>query len=112
MNLENLCSAGAIIVRILYTYILHFHAHSLLLIGIPKQKDVAIYTLCANRQRPLAGAMHNAVFNTARRVRGQFLYVAPPFVIAYLLLSWAEEKYAISSLPAQWVDFIKLRIKS
>jgi ubiquinol-cytochrome c reductase subunit 8 len=38
--------------------------------------------------------MRNAVFNTARRVRGQFLYVAPPFIMAYLLISWMEEKYA------------------
>jgi ubiquinol-cytochrome c reductase subunit 8 len=37
--------------------------------------------------------MRNAVFNTARRVRGQILYVAPPFVVAYLLVSWMEEKY-------------------
>jgi ubiquinol-cytochrome c reductase subunit 8 len=61
--------------------------------GLPKHKYIAIYTLCANRQRPLAGAMHNAVFNTARRVRGQILYVAPPFVVAYLVLSWMEKEY-------------------
>ncbi|KAN0090082.1 Cytochrome b-c1 complex subunit 8, partial [Hyaloscypha variabilis] len=60
--------------------------------GLPKHKYIAIYTLCANRQRPLAGAMHNAVFNTARRVRGQILYVAPPFVVAYLVLSWMEKE--------------------
>ncbi|KAE9366322.1 putative ubiquinol-cytochrome C reductase complex subunit UcrQ [Stipitochalara longipes BDJ] len=59
---------------------------------LPKQKYITVYTLCANRQRPLAGAMHNAVFNTARRVRGQILYVAPPFVFAYLLFSWMEKK--------------------
>ncbi|KAF4627387.1 hypothetical protein G7Y89_g10768 [Cudoniella acicularis] len=59
---------------------------------MPKQKGIAIYTLSANSQRPFAGAMHNAVFNTARRVRGQFFYVVPPFVAGYLLLSWMEEK--------------------
>ncbi|PMD59869.1 uncharacterized protein K444DRAFT_512063, partial [Hyaloscypha bicolor E] len=61
-------------------------------LGLPKQKHITVYTLCANRQRPLAGAVRNAVFNTARRVRGQILYVAPPFVVAYLLFSWMEEK--------------------
>ncbi|PMD13840.1 UcrQ-domain-containing protein [Hyaloscypha hepaticicola] len=59
---------------------------------LPKQKNIAIYILSANRLRPLAGALHNAIFNTARRVRGQIFYVAPPFVFAYFLWSWMEEK--------------------
>jgi ubiquinol-cytochrome c reductase subunit 8 len=63
---------------------------------VPKQKAIAIYTLCANRQNPLAGAAHNAVFNTARRCRGQFWFVVPPFVVAYWLMGWAEERYGLS----------------
>jgi len=59
---------------------------------LPKEKGIVTYTLSSNRQNPLAGAAHNAVFNTARRVRGQVLYVAPPFIAAYLLMSWMEEK--------------------
>ncbi|KAH8679525.1 UcrQ family-domain-containing protein [Tricladium varicosporioides] len=59
---------------------------------IPKQKGVITYSLASNSQRPLAGAMHNAIFNTARRVRGQWLYVAPPFIAAYFLLEWMEKK--------------------
>lgn len=67
-------------------------------IGIQRQYGITTYILSANRQRPLAGAGHNAIFNTARRVRDQFLYVAPPFVIAYLLLAWSDEKYVIKLL--------------
>ncbi|KAH9211908.1 cytochrome b-c1 complex subunit 8 [Leptodontidium sp. 2 PMI_412] len=45
-----------------------------------------------NRQRPLVGALRDSVFNTTRRTMGQILYVAPPLVIAYFLLDWAEKK--------------------
>ncbi|KAI1006786.1 hypothetical protein K3495_g1431 [Podosphaera aphanis] len=57
--------------------------------GLQKQKGVASYALSANRQRPFAGALHAAIFNTWRRVRAQILYVAPPFIIAYCSLQWA-----------------------
>ncbi|KAL3424260.1 ubiquinol-cytochrome c reductase complex ubiquinone-binding protein [Phlyctema vagabunda] len=72
---------------------------------IPKQKGIAEYRLSSNRQRPLAGAMHNAVFNTARRCRGQFLYVVPPFLVAYLTMTWAEEKYGTLTRKARFVDY-------
>ncbi|KAH8145885.1 uncharacterized protein LAJ45_10027 [Morchella importuna] len=60
--------------------------------GSPPQKGVTTYTLSANRQRPLKGAAHAAVFNSWRRFRSQALYVAPPFVVAYLLMDWAEKR--------------------
>lgn len=41
---------------------------------------------------PLAGARHAAIFNTFRRSKNQFLYVVPPFVLAYMALKWAEER--------------------
>ena len=56
------------------------------------QKGVASYTISANRQRPFAGALHAAVFNTFRRARGQVLYVVPPFLAAYALMNWAVER--------------------
>ncbi|KAL1960460.1 hypothetical protein VTO42DRAFT_7759 [Malbranchea cinnamomea] len=55
-------------------------------------KGVATYSLSPNHQRPLAGALHNAVFNTWRRTRGQILYVLPPFVAAYAIMQWAVER--------------------
>ncbi|KAK6602544.1 cytochrome b-c1 complex subunit 8 (UcrQ family protein) [Botrytis cinerea] len=59
---------------------------------LPTQKGVASYALSANRQRPLAGALNAAIFNTWRRFRGQVLYVAPPFIIAYTAMEWAIER--------------------
>ena len=59
---------------------------------IPRQHKIITYSLSANSQRPLAGAAHNAIFNTFRRTKDQFLYVVPPFVAAFLLMQWAENR--------------------
>jgi ubiquinol-cytochrome c reductase subunit 8 len=67
-------------------------------IGSQTQKGIAQYTLSANRQRPLAGALHAAIFNVWRRTRAQILYVAPPFVAAYLLMEWATERCVRKSI--------------
>lgn len=63
--------------------------------GSQPQKGVASYALSANRQRPLAGALNAAIFNTWRRFRGQVLYVAPPFIIAYTAMEWAIERFVL-----------------
>ncbi|KAI9717685.1 MAG: hypothetical protein M1812_004630 [Candelaria pacifica] len=60
--------------------------------GSPPQKGVTTYSLSANRQRPLAGAMNAAIFNVWRRFRAQVLYVAPPLLLAYAALNWASEQ--------------------
>lgn len=60
--------------------------------GSLPQKGVTSYSLSANRQKPLAGAAHNAVFNTFRRFKGAVLYVVPPFVAYYYLMDWAEKR--------------------
>ncbi|KAI9871177.1 MAG: hypothetical protein M1830_003230 [Pleopsidium flavum] len=60
--------------------------------GSQPQKGITTYALSGNRQRPLAGVMTAAIFNTWRRFRAQVLYVAPPLAIAYLTLTWATEK--------------------
>lgn len=60
--------------------------------GSPTQKGVTTYSLAANRQRPLAGTLHAAIFNTWRRCRGQVLYVVPPFAVAYLAMDWAIKR--------------------
>lgn len=61
-------------------------------IGSQTQKGIAAYTLSSNRQRPFAGALNAAIFNTWRRTKNQILYVLPPFVIAYSLMQWAIER--------------------
>lgn len=60
--------------------------------GCPTPQRIATYSLSSNRQRPLAGAGHAAIFNTFRRFRNQVLYVAPPFIIAYAAMNWAVER--------------------
>lgn len=60
--------------------------------GSQPQKGVTTYALSANRQRPLAGTLNAAVFNSWRRFRGQALFVIPPLAVAYLALDWAIEK--------------------
>lgn len=74
--------------------------------GCPTPQRIATYSLSANRQRPLAGAFHSAIFNTFRRFRHQVLYVAPPFLIAYATMNWAVERYALSLCP----DFLQRKI--
>lgn len=50
------------------------------------------YGMASNRQNPLAGAAHAAVFNTWRRFSAQVLYVVPPFIAAYYIMNWATER--------------------
>ena len=62
--------------------------------GGPAQKGVTTYALSSNRQNPMAGTAYNAVFNSWRRFKGSALYVIPPFVAYYLMMDWAEKRYA------------------
>jgi ubiquinol-cytochrome c reductase subunit 8 len=39
----------------------------------------------------MAGTAYNAVFNTWRRFKGSILYVAPPFVLYYFVMNWAND---------------------
>ncbi|KAF2503116.1 ubiquinol-cytochrome c reductase complex ubiquinone-binding protein [Lophium mytilinum] len=60
--------------------------------GGQPQKYITSYSISANRQRPLAGALNAAIFNTWRRFRGQVLYVAPPLVASQLCMMWLIER--------------------
>lgn len=64
-------------------------------IGSQTQKGIASYALSANAQRPLAGTLNAAFFNTFRRFSAQVLYIAPPMIVAYMTMQWAIEKYGI-----------------
>ncbi|KAJ5901903.1 ubiquinol--cytochrome-c reductase subunit 8 [Penicillium taxi] len=70
--------------------------------GCPTPQRIATYSLSSNRQRPFAGAFHAAIFNTFRRTAAQALYVAPPFVAAYLAMEWAVERnHFLNSKPGR-----------
>ncbi|ETN43348.1 uncharacterized protein HMPREF1541_02507 [Cyphellophora europaea CBS 101466] len=60
--------------------------------GSPTQKGIITYAMSANQQNPLAGTMHAAVFNVARRTAHQILYWLPPLVAAYVAMQWATER--------------------
>ncbi|EOD43170.1 UcrQ [Neofusicoccum parvum] len=61
-------------------------------LGSPAQKGVTTYALSNNRQKPLGGAFHNAIFNTFRRTRQQVLFWSVPLVAGYSLMNWAIER--------------------
>ena len=69
--------------------------------GSQPQKGIVHYGLSANRQRPLAGTLNAAIFNTWRRFSHQVLYFAPPLVIAYYSMQWAIERlvFLTANLP-------------
>ncbi|KAL9132156.1 MAG: hypothetical protein Q9217_000090 [Psora testacea] len=74
-------------------------------LGSQTQKGITTYAISANRQRPLAGTLNAAFFNTWRRFRGQALYVLPPFVFAYMAMNWAIEKNEFyNSKPGRMAD--------
>ena len=66
-------------------------------LGAPKQRGIAIYALSPYEQRAFAGALHQAVFNTFRRVTGQAFYIAVPFGAAYGLYSWGKQNHRTCS---------------
>ncbi|RYP03877.1 hypothetical protein DL765_010369 [Monosporascus sp. GIB2] len=61
--------------------------------GGMKQRGIITYAMSPNRQNPLAGATHAAIFNSWRRFRYQVLYWAPPLVFFYYAMNWATERY-------------------
>merc|ERR1712098_698824 len=59
---------------------------------LPDTEGIASFALSANRQRPLAGTLNAAIFNTWRRFSHQVLYFAPPLIIGYMTMQWAIER--------------------
>ncbi|KUJ13327.1 ubiquinol-cytochrome c reductase complex ubiquinone-binding protein [Mollisia scopiformis] len=74
-------------------------------LGSQTQKGVVSYGLSANRQRPLAGTLNAAIFNTWRRFRHQVLYFAPPLIIAYVTMEWAIERNEYLNSKAGRLEF-------
>jgi ubiquinol-cytochrome c reductase subunit 8 len=62
-----------------------------------KQKGIISYGVAPNRQYPLAGAAHDAFFNTWRRFSTQVLYWAPPMIAGYYIVNWAVDRYDLGS---------------
>jgi len=74
-------------------------------LGSPTQKGIVYYGLSPNRQRPLAGAYHAAIFNTFRRTRNQILYWLPPMLLGYATMKWATERNEYLNSKAGRAEF-------
>ncbi|KAE9967185.1 hypothetical protein BLS_006524 [Venturia inaequalis] len=74
-------------------------------LGSPPQKGVTTYGLSPNRQRPLAGAAYNAVFNTFRRTKNQIFFWLPPMLIGYATMKWATERNEYLNSKAGMAEF-------
>ncbi|KAH8754880.1 ubiquinol-cytochrome c reductase complex ubiquinone-binding protein [Hyaloscypha bicolor E] len=61
-------------------------------LGSQTQRGIIHYGLSANAQRPLAGTLNAAIFNTWRRFSHQVLYFAPPLILGYVAMNWAIER--------------------
>ncbi|KAH8687723.1 cytochrome b-c1 complex subunit 8 [Tricladium varicosporioides] len=73
--------------------------------GSQTQKGVLSFSLSANRQRPLAGTLNAAIFNTWRRFSHQVLYFAPPLLIGYFAMGWAIERNEYLNSKAGRLEF-------
>ncbi|KAK3307904.1 cytochrome b-c1 complex subunit 8, partial [Chaetomium strumarium] len=70
-----------------------------------KQKGIVSYGVAPNRQNPLAGAFHDALFNTWRRFRNQVIYFAPPMIAGYYVLNWAIHRNEYLNSKAGRAEF-------
>ncbi|KAK4191531.1 cytochrome b-c1 complex subunit 8 [Podospora australis] len=73
--------------------------------GGMKQKGIISYGVAPNRQYPLAGAFHDAIFNTWRRFSSQVLYWAPATVAGYYIMNWAIERNEYLNSKAGRAEF-------
>ncbi|KAF7721978.1 ubiquinol--cytochrome-c reductase subunit 8 [Apophysomyces ossiformis] len=63
-------------------------------LGSPTQRGVVTYSLSAFEQRYFAGVLHNAIFNTSRRVLSQVPYVGTAFALGYFIYTSAKSRHA------------------
>ncbi|KAK4179866.1 cytochrome b-c1 complex subunit 8 [Triangularia setosa] len=73
--------------------------------GGMKQKGIVSYGIAPNRQKPLAGAFHDAIFNTWRRFSTQVVYWAPPMIAGYYVMNWAIERNEYLNSKAGRAEF-------
>ncbi|KAK0635915.1 ubiquinol--cytochrome-c reductase chain [Bombardia bombarda] len=73
--------------------------------GGMKQKGIITYGVSPNRQNPLAGTGHDAIFNTFRRFSAQVGYWAPPMIAGYYIMNWAIERNEYLNSKAGHAEF-------
>ena len=61
--------------------------------------------LSANRQNPMAGVAHDAVFNVFRRTKSQIFYWLPAAIGGYYLMDWAIHRNEYLNSKAGRAEF-------
>jgi ubiquinol-cytochrome c reductase subunit 8 len=64
-------------------------------LGAAKQRGIVTYSLSPYEQRAFAGAFHQAIFNTFRRVSGQIFYIGVPVALGYSVYTWGKNNHGM-----------------
>ncbi|KAF7189079.1 Cytochrome b-c1 complex subunit 8 [Pseudocercospora fuligena] len=59
---------------------------------LPKQKGQITYRIAPNQHRSLLHFWTGSLWNVVRRTGDQVLYFAPPLIMAYLAMDWANKR--------------------
>ncbi|KAF8783378.1 cytochrome b-c1 complex subunit 8-like [Argiope bruennichi] len=59
---------------------------------LAKIRGVIHYRLSPYEQNIFAGMFSKGLPNLVRRIRSQILYVAPPFILGYLIYDWGNKE--------------------
>ncbi|KAK9459885.1 cytochrome b-c1 complex subunit 8 [Lipomyces oligophaga] len=62
--------------------------------GGPKQRGIVTYSISSYAQKPFAGVLHAAVFNSFRRVSSQVIFFIVPIGIYGYILQTAKARNA------------------
>uniref|UniRef100_UPI00398EDF23 cytochrome b-c1 complex subunit 8 n=1 Tax=Pristiophorus japonicus TaxID=55135 RepID=UPI00398EDF23 len=59
-------------------------------------RHIITYTISPFEQKAFANHLSKGIPNTWRRFKSQVFRVAPPFVVAYLIYTWANHDHELS----------------
>nr|AAY66915.1 ubiquinol-cytochrome C reductase complex [Ixodes scapularis] len=71
-----------------------------------KLRGIVTYRLSPYEQRAFAGLLKHGFPNVIRRTKDQIFYVAPPFVMGYLIYDYSKREYerSIRKNPADYAN--------
>ncbi|XP_057318903.1 cytochrome b-c1 complex subunit 8 [Microplitis mediator] len=73
---------------------------------LAKIRGIVYFRLSPFEQKAFAGAISHGVPNMVRRFREQVLRVVPPFIIGYMVYSWANQEHErlVRKKPGDFAD--------
>ncbi|XP_014207327.1 cytochrome b-c1 complex subunit 8 [Copidosoma floridanum] len=60
--------------------------------NLAKIRGIVYYRLSPHELKPFAGMISHGFPNLVRRFREQVFRIAPPFVLTYMLVDWADKE--------------------